>query len=115
MPSLIRGLTSDSNSDANNGPSIVKNNSGGNGRVKGVAISAFPLYWHRRASYDAIEKTLETMRKQADEEGISSIAMPLIGAGYGGLSWKKVRPIIEQVFKDWPGTLYVYEEFVPGE
>ena len=72
-------------------------------------------YWHRRASYDAIEKTLETMRKQADEEGISSIAMSLIGAGYGGLSWKKVRPIIEQVFKDWPGTLYVYEEFVPGE
>ncbi|TKJ35812.1 MAG: hypothetical protein CEE38_14505 [Planctomycetes bacterium B3_Pla] len=55
------------------------------------------------------------MRKQADEEGISSIAMPLIGAEYGGLSWKKVRPIIEQVFKDWPGTLYVYEEFVPGE
>ena len=46
--------------------------------------------------------------------GITSIAMPRIGVGYGGLSWKKVRAIVEAVFGDWPGTLVVYEEFVPG-
>jgi O-acetyl-ADP-ribose deacetylase (regulator of RNase III) len=72
-------------------------------------------YWHNRASYEAIEQSLETMKHQADEEGILSIAMPRIGAGYGGLSWKKVRPIIEQVFKDWPGTLYVHDEYIRGE
>jgi O-acetyl-ADP-ribose deacetylase (regulator of RNase III) len=72
-------------------------------------------YWHHRATYDAIEKSLETMKHQAEEESIHSIAIPCIGAGYGGLSWKKVRPIIERVFKDWPGTLYLYEEFLPGE
>lgn len=55
------------------------------------------------------------MKSQAEAEGISSIAMPRIGAGYGGLSWKKVHPIIEQVLNDWSGTLYVYEEFVSGE
>ena len=54
------------------------------------------------------------MRQQADEAGITSIAMPRIGVGYGGLSWKKVRVIIEAVFEDWDGTLVVYEEFVPG-
>ena len=27
--------------------------------------------------------------------------MPRIGVGYGGLSWKKVRAIVEAVFKDW--------------
>lgn len=70
-------------------------------------------YWRCRASYDAIEKSLEAMRLQANEEGISSIAMPRIGAGYGGLSWKKVRPIIERVFNDWSGTLYIYEKYVP--
>lgn len=72
-------------------------------------------YWHRRATYDAIEKSLETMKHQADKEGISSIAMPRIGAGYGGLSWKKIRPIVERVFNDWPGTLYVYKEYAPSE
>ena len=72
-------------------------------------------YWHARASYEAIETALEKMKKQAIEENIASIAAPRIGTGYGGLSWKKVRAIIERVFNDWPGTLYVYEEFVPAK
>ena len=71
-------------------------------------------YWRARASYEAIETALREMREQADAEGITSIAMPRIGVGYGGLSWKKVRAIVEAVFGDWPGTLVVYEEFVPG-
>lgn len=69
--------------------------------------------WRARASYDAIEAALGSMRRQADAEGIKRIAIPRIGTGYGGLSWKKVRAIVERVFADWPGTLYVYEEFVP--
>ena len=72
-------------------------------------------YGRTRASYEAIEAALRGMRKQADAEGITSIAMPRIGVGYGGLSWTKVRAIVESVFGDWPGTLVVYEEFVPGE
>jgi O-acetyl-ADP-ribose deacetylase (regulator of RNase III) len=70
-------------------------------------------YWHSRATYDAIDTALRDMRRQADEEEIGSIALPRIGVGYGGLSWKKVRAVIERVFADWPGTLYVFEEYVP--
>ena len=36
-------------------------------------------YWRGRASYEAVEKALETMRYQADEKGITSIAMPRMG------------------------------------
>ena len=71
-------------------------------------------YWRSRASYEAIETALREMRRQAGAEGITSIAMPRIGVGYGGLSWKKVRAIVETGFGDWPGTLMVYEEYVPG-
>ena len=53
------------------------------------------------------------MLEQANREGIASIAMPRIGAGYGGLSWRKVRDIVESVFADWQGTLYVYEDYAP--
>jgi O-acetyl-ADP-ribose deacetylase (regulator of RNase III) len=69
--------------------------------------------WRARASYEAIETALQSMWRQAAREGIPSIAIPRIGAGHGGLSWKKVRAIIEGVFADWPGTLYVYEEYAP--
>jgi O-acetyl-ADP-ribose deacetylase (regulator of RNase III) len=56
-----------------------------------------------------------SMREQADLDAITSIAIPRVGAGYGGLSWKKVKTIIEKVFGDWSGTLYVYEEYTPEE
>jgi O-acetyl-ADP-ribose deacetylase (regulator of RNase III) len=72
-------------------------------------------YWRDRASYEAIETALTSMRAQADSEGIRTIAVPRLGAGYGGLSWKKVRAIIDEVFGDWAGTLYGYEEYVPAE
>ncbi len=72
-------------------------------------------YWHCRASYEAIERALKSMKRQANEQDIHSIAMPLIGAGYEGLPWNRVRSIIERVFNDWPGMLYVYEEYIPGE
>jgi O-acetyl-ADP-ribose deacetylase (regulator of RNase III) len=72
-------------------------------------------YWRCRASYEAIEKALRVMKQQVEQEGIRSIAMPRIGAGYGGLSWIKVRSVIERIFDDWSGTIYVYEEYVPGK
>lgn len=70
--------------------------------------------WRARASYEAIETALCRMREMADVEAITSIAIPRIGVGYGGLSWKKVRAIVERVFADWPGRLVVYDEFVPA-
>lgn len=72
-------------------------------------------YWHGRASYEAIEQALERTKEQADAERIRSIAIPRIGVGYGGLSWKKVRVIVDRVFEDWTGRLVVYEEYVPEE
>lgn len=67
--------------------------------------------WHGRASYEAIETSLTKMRTLADAEQIESIAMPRIGVGYGGLSWKKVKAIVDQVFANWTGRLIVYETF----
>jgi O-acetyl-ADP-ribose deacetylase (regulator of RNase III) len=69
----------------------------------------------RGAAYPVVEAALKAMRTAADEAGIRSIATPRIAAGYGGLSWKKVKALIESAFADWPGTLYVYEEFKEGE
>ena len=72
-------------------------------------------YWRSRATYAAIEEVLSGMRAEADKERILSIAMPRIGAGYGGLSWKKCRAIVGNVFEEWTGALYVYDEFVAND
>lgn len=72
-------------------------------------------YWRSRATYENIERVLAAMRETADAENVRSIAMPRIGAGYGGLSWRKCRIIVERVFDGWEGTLYVYDEFIPED
>jgi N-glycosidase YbiA len=72
-------------------------------------------YWRSRASYEAIETALRSIKKQSDAEDVARIAMPRIGVGYGGLSWRKVRAIIEAEFGDWKGMLVVYEEYVAGD
>jgi O-acetyl-ADP-ribose deacetylase (regulator of RNase III) len=72
-------------------------------------------YWRSRATYQAVELTLHRMRDLADTEGVASIAMPRIGAGYGGLSWKKVRVLIDEVFATWDKPLHVYDEYKPEE
>jgi O-acetyl-ADP-ribose deacetylase (regulator of RNase III) len=69
----------------------------------------------RGATYPIVEAALKALRTAADEAGIRSIAMPRIAAGYGGLSWKKVRAQIADAFADWSGMLYVYEEYKPEE
>jgi O-acetyl-ADP-ribose deacetylase (regulator of RNase III) len=72
-------------------------------------------FWRARASYEAIEAALGRMRELADRERVTSIAVPRIGTGYGGLSWKKVRALIEKTFDEWAGTLYVYENYAPED
>jgi len=67
--------------------------------------------WRPPATYDVIERALSAMRALADAEHITSIAVPRIGAGHGGLAWPNVRAIIERVFADWTDTLYVYEAY----
>lgn len=69
-------------------------------------------YWRSKATYERVETALTEMRRQADEANITSIAMPRIGAGYGGLSWNKVKVVLERVFAGWSGSLYVYDEYV---
>jgi O-acetyl-ADP-ribose deacetylase (regulator of RNase III) len=66
------------------------------------------------ATVEAIEQSLRAMRQLADREGITSIAMPAVGAGVGGLAWPALRTVAERVFGDWSGRLVVYEEYVRG-
>ena len=65
------------------------------------------------ATYIAVEQCLNSMRHMVDESHMNRIAMPRIGAGYGGLEWDKVRLIIDRIFSNWSGELYIYEEYLP--
>lgn len=59
----------------------------------------------RYVSYDAINNSMEHVNHYCSEHGIEEVALPLIGAGLGGGSWKVISSIIEHVLEVKP---YVY-------
>jgi O-acetyl-ADP-ribose deacetylase (regulator of RNase III) len=69
----------------------------------------------RPAKLEYVRAALVNMRERAGEAEITSIAMPAIGAGLGGLRWRDVRSEIDAAFGDWEGTLTVYERYVRGQ
>ncbi|WP_425359321.1 macro domain-containing protein, partial [Escherichia coli] len=54
-------------------------------------------HWRDPSRLEWIKTGLETLTRVVHEKQISSIAIPPLGCGNGGLKWATVRPMIE----DW--------------
>ncbi len=65
--------------------------------------------WRKPSEYKYIEEGLDDLAKQIEEKQITSIAIPPLGAGNGGLKWEKVKKIIEQKLQHLNLDVYVYE------
>lgn len=66
-------------------------------------------HWKGKSRMEDIEAGLDALIKVIKEKGISSIAIPPLGCGSGGLKWDDVRPRIEKVFKDMPEVqVFIY-------
>lgn len=64
----------------------------------GVWIINFPTkeHWRNPSTLTYIQEGLAALVKFLERHPeISSIAVPALGCGYGGLDWKDVRPLIE--------------------
>lgn len=53
-----------------------------------------------KPTYESLKTALLDMKKQCIKHNIKKIAMPHISCGMDGLSWKRVKPLIEEVFND---------------
>jgi len=52
--------------------------------------------WFLKSKYEYIEKGLQRLAEVIKEYEITSIAIPPLGCGNGGLKWDKVKPMIER-------------------
>lgn len=52
--------------------------------------------WFMKSKYEYIEEGLKELAQVIEEYKIESIAIPPLGCGNGGLTWEKVKPMIEK-------------------
>ena len=53
--------------------------------------------WRPQAKIEYIENALNVMCKLAVSQNVKSIALPAIGAGFGGLHWEEVKVVIKDI------------------
>lgn len=65
--------------------------------------------WRKPSEYSYIEEGLKELVKLINERQISSIAIPPLGSGNGGLDWSKVMVILEKYLLDVNSDVYIYQ------
>lgn len=67
-------------------------------------IINFPTkrHWKGKSRMEDIAAGLVDLVKEVRARGISSIAIPPLGCGLGGLDWREVRALIEKAFQELP-------------
>jgi ribA/ribD-fused uncharacterized protein len=66
------------------------------------------------AQLDHVERCVRWIAVDWEIEGITSVAMPRIGSGLGGLPWEAVLPLIEELLGPLSLPVWVYDEYLPG-
>lgn len=57
-------------------------------------------YWEK-PSYNSLEESLLEMKEKISKnKNIKKLVMPKIGCGLDRLSWDKVEPMVQEIFKD---------------
>ena len=75
-------------------------------------IINFPtkVHWRGKSQIEYIESGLDSLVSEVRSRGISSIAIPPLGSGLGGLDWAEVQPLIDRAFAELPDVqAEVYE------
>jgi O-acetyl-ADP-ribose deacetylase (regulator of RNase III) len=62
-------------------------------------------HWRDPSRIEWIESGIESITEVVLNRGFTSIAIPALGCGLGGLDWNDVRPLIEAAAERMPGTL----------
>lgn len=79
----------------------------------GKIIINFPTKdrWREKTKISYIEEGLESLKHLITDKGISSVAIPPLGCGNGGLEWREVKPLIEERLKELKNVadILIYE------
>jgi O-acetyl-ADP-ribose deacetylase (regulator of RNase III) len=68
-----------------------------------------------KATTHNVNVALRNLRKLIEEESFTSLALPRLATGVGGLNWDEVQPLIENHLGDLDIPVYVYVNYEQGK
>lgn len=67
-----------------------------------------------RASAENISHALSELRSLLENERFTSLALPRLATGAGGMDWQVVRPLIEHHLGELALPIYIYTQYKKG-
>ncbi len=68
-----------------------------------------------KATIANVNHCLKRLRHEVEAAGITSLAIPKLATGVGGLEWADVKPLIDQHLGDLSIPIYMYTMYKKGE
>lgn len=89
-------------------PSVWKND---DMFAKQIEIINFPTkdHWRKPSEYEYVENGLIWLSEYLKQKRSSTITLPALGCGHGGLDWVKVKALIEKYLTDSQHKILVFE------
>lgn len=77
----------------------------------GKTIINFPtkIHWKDKSKYEYIQSGLRNLREELKDLNITSVAIPALGCGLGGLDWEIVKKMFIDELNDCDVSFHVYE------
>lgn len=91
------------------GKLLITNEKNRAGEEKTIINFPTKLNWRNPSKYEYIKDGLVELVKAISERKITSIAIPPLGCGNGGLKWEIVKGMIEETLKDVDADICIYE------
>jgi O-acetyl-ADP-ribose deacetylase (regulator of RNase III) len=76
---------------------------------------AIQQHWKAKSKVPALARALAKMVKLAEQAGIVRVGLPRLGAGLGGMDWRRVKSVLEEVGAETPVELVVFEQFIRAD
>lgn len=68
-----------------------------------------------KASESNVNHALRALKKILQQEGFSSVALPKLATGVGGLDWNHVYPLIKAQLGELDIPVFIYTVYHPGQ
>ena len=68
-----------------------------------------------KATTAHVNHALRALKKIIGKETLSSVAIPRLATGVGGLEWKEVKPLIQNQLGELEIPVFVYVRYVPDQ